>query len=247
MDIPTAWIWQNSGDKVCSRSCLLLNIIQSFPTELKTKTKHNSLVGSVSPCTICPLLPSQGSKYTVLSLTIFQLYKQPSHLFICSTNVPSFLPPCASPWFAIYTLENQDSWWDNLVPGLRIKSVGVQGQEKMDVQFKQRTSFALRPPFCPIQELNRLNSTDWWGWSHLLSLIQMLISVRETPTDTSRNTLPVVWAPLTQTSWYVRLIIICCCPIAKSCPTFHDPMDCSMPGFPVPHHLPEFAQVHVFE
>ena len=24
-----------------------------------------------------------------------------------------------------------------------------------------------------------------------------------------------------------------------------DPMDCSMPGFPVPHHLPEFAQVHV--
>ena len=22
-------------------------------------------------------------------------------------------------------------------------------------------------------------------------------------------------------------------------------MDCSTPGFPVPHHLPEFAQVHV--
>ena len=24
-----------------------------------------------------------------------------------------------------------------------------------------------------------------------------------------------------------------------------DPMDCSMPGLPVPHHLPEFSQVHV--
>ena len=24
-----------------------------------------------------------------------------------------------------------------------------------------------------------------------------------------------------------------------------DPMDCSMPGFPVLHHLPEFAQTHV--
>ena len=23
------------------------------------------------------------------------------------------------------------------------------------------------------------------------------------------------------------------------------PLDCSTPGFPVPHHLPEFAQVHV--
>jgi len=24
-----------------------------------------------------------------------------------------------------------------------------------------------------------------------------------------------------------------------------DPMDCSMPGLPIPHHLPKFAQVHV--
>ena len=23
-----------------------------------------------------------------------------------------------------------------------------------------------------------------------------------------------------------------------------DPMDCSMPGFPVLHYLPEFAQIH---
>ena len=29
------------------------------------------------------------------------------------------------------------------------------------------------------------------------------------------------------------------------CPTFHNPMDCSTPGFPVPHHLLEFAQVSV--
>ena len=38
----------------------------------------------------------------------------------------------------------------------------------------------------------------------------------------------------------------CCCrPVAQSCPTLCDPMDCSTPGFSVPHHLPEFAQVHV--
>jgi len=37
----------------------------------------------------------------------------------------------------------------------------------------------------------------------------------------------------------------CCCSVAKLCLTFRDPMDCSMPGFPVPHHLQEFAQVHV--
>ena len=27
--------------------------------------------------------------------------------------------------------------------------------------------------------------------------------------------------------------------------TLHNPMDCSMPGIPVPHHLLEFAHVHV--
>ena len=30
-----------------------------------------------------------------------------------------------------------------------------------------------------------------------------------------------------------------------SCVCLCDPMDCSTPGLPVPHHLPEFAQVHV--
>ena len=29
------------------------------------------------------------------------------------------------------------------------------------------------------------------------------------------------------------------------CPTSCDPMDCSMPGFPIIHHLLEFAQTHV--
>ena len=37
----------------------------------------------------------------------------------------------------------------------------------------------------------------------------------------------------------------CCCSFAKSCPTLCDPVDCSRPGFPVHHHLPEFAQIHV--
>ena len=40
-------------------------------------------------------------------------------------------------------------------------------------------------------------------------------------------------------------LIIYCCPVARSSPTLWDPMDCSMPGFPVHHHLPELAQIHV--
>ena len=30
-----------------------------------------------------------------------------------------------------------------------------------------------------------------------------------------------------------------------SCPTLWDPMNCSMPGFPVLHRLPKFAQTHI--
>ena len=33
--------------------------------------------------------------------------------------------------------------------------------------------------------------------------------------------------------------------IAESCLILCNPMDCSMPGFPIHHHLPESAQTHV--
>ena len=33
--------------------------------------------------------------------------------------------------------------------------------------------------------------------------------------------------------------------VAQLCPTLCNPMDCSMPGFPVHHQLPELAQTHV--
>ena len=33
--------------------------------------------------------------------------------------------------------------------------------------------------------------------------------------------------------------------VAQSCSTLCDPMDCSMPGFPVHHQLPELTQTHV--
>ena len=34
-------------------------------------------------------------------------------------------------------------------------------------------------------------------------------------------------------------------PVAQSCPTLYDPIDCSTPGFLVHHQLPELAQTHV--
>ena len=37
----------------------------------------------------------------------------------------------------------------------------------------------------------------------------------------------------------------CYCSVPKSCPILCEPMNCSTPGFPVLHHLLEFAQTHV--
>ena len=37
----------------------------------------------------------------------------------------------------------------------------------------------------------------------------------------------------------------CCCSVAQSCPILCDHVDCSSSGLQVPHHLLEFAQVHV--
>ena len=43
----------------------------------------------------------------------------------------------------------------------------------------------------------------------------------------------------------VCVFLYCCCSVAKLCPTFCNPMNYNMPGFPVLHYLPEFAQTHV--
>ena len=50
---------------------------------------------------------------------------------------------------------------------------------------------------------------------------------------------------------YIRLLeqiyggFVVCCSVPQLCLILCDPMDYSMPGFPVLHHLPEFAQTHV--
>ena len=37
------------------------------------------------------------------------------------------------------------------------------------------------------------------------------------------------------------------CSVTQLCPTLCEPMDCSTPGFPVLHYLPEFVKTHVHE
>ena len=42
-----------------------------------------------------------------------------------------------------------------------------------------------------------------------------------------------------------RYVSVCFSSVTQSCLTLCDPMDCSTPGFPVHHQLPELTQTHV--
>ena len=44
---------------------------------------------------------------------------------------------------------------------------------------------------------------------------------------------------------YLCQFLACCCSVIQLCLTLCNLMDCSMSGLPIPHHLPEFVQVHV--
>ena len=45
----------------------------------------------------------------------------------------------------------------------------------------------------------------------------------------------------------LRLFLYHYCSVAQSCLTLCDPMDCSRPGFPVHHQLPELSRPHVID
>ena len=49
------------------------------------------------------------------------------------------------------------------------------------------------------------------------------------------------------TNVYLPLSLVQFSSVAHSCLTLCDPMDCSMPGFPVHHQLPKLAQTHVYQ
>ena len=50
--------------------------------------------------------------------------------------------------------------------------------------------------------------------------------------------MPLIWSNHTASSVQFNSV-------AQSCPTLCDPMNCSTPGLPVHHQLPEFTQTHV--
>ena len=53
------------------------------------------------------------------------------------------------------------------------------------------------------------------------------------------------WKQYILLGFWIQIITSSFSPFIQSCPTHCNPMDCSTPGFPVYHQLPELAQTHV--
>ena len=70
----------------------------------------------------------------------------------------------------------------------------------------------------------------------------MLVNIQRR-NDTIRKMYVNKYISCVKTCYYISVVVVVS--VAQLCPTLCNLMDCSMPGFPVLHHLPELAQTHV--
>ena len=91
-------------------------------------------------------------------------------------------------------------------------------------------------------------------YTSLLQRLQRILIVKHPSLGSSvpckalvQNSMPHLetsWIGCTVCSWYPTESVQFSS-VTQSCPTLCDPMNCSTPGLPVHHHLPEFTQTHI--
>ena len=97
--------------------------------------------------------------------------------------------------------------------------------------------------------LNVLPEPKEGGMGHLHQFAQMWVRREEGLKAVSshiKNGVRLVRLLITVTECiFVSVFVRCCFSVAKSCPTLCNPVNWNTPGFPVPHNLPELAQIHI--
>ena len=79
---------------------------------------------------------------------------------------------------------------------------------------------------------------------YLFNLICSHFSAGTLPITQACLCVPLLPLPDHAVLWFTW-ILLDFSSVAQSCPALCDPVNCSMPGFPVQHQLPELAQTHV--
>ena len=84
---------------------------------------------------------------------------------------------------------------------------------------------------------------------HQKLFIKMLDNKEKSKSKTKVNVFSVIlyhrWSLKSKKHINMSIYSVQLSSVAQSCPTICDPMNCSTPGLPVHHHLPEFTQTHV--
>ena len=87
-----------------------------------------------------------------------------------------------------------------------------------------------------------INTHHWWDCKPIKPVWSIARHYFSQHTDAYNLAIPILYAHIHQK--HVPKLFCCCCSVIQSCLTLCNPMDCSMPSFPVLHYLPEFAQTH---
>ena len=127
----------------------------------------------------------------------------------------------------------------DISPPLGVMGQGKEWKEEFTWKHSQSTLCAyssLTQWIIPFMDAVTSNITHCGGFTHRGSVSQRKIILGMHMPHGSWES----WEPNKSHS-----LTISCCSILQSCLTLCNPMDCSTPGCPVLHHLPEPAQTHV--
>ena len=110
-----------------------------------------------------------------------------------------------------------------------------------------RNSSCTFPPTTPTPGRTNPFFFGHWvsSWIHTfviicVFLLQLIMSVSSTKPHPWKRETMTYFCPQHVAEYLTR-----CCSVTQMCLTLCNPTDCSTPGLPVLHYLPEFAQTHV--
>ena len=154
-------------------------------------------------------------------------------------------PPCPSPTPGVHSNSCPSSWWchpaisSSVVPFSSCpQSLPAWGYFPMSQLFPsggQSTGVSASASVLP------MDTQDWSpsGWTGLISLQSKGLSTVFSNTTIQKHQFFGAQCS-SQSNSHIQFSSV-----TQLCPTHCNPMDCSTPGLPVHHQLPEFTQTHV--
>ena len=178
---------------------------------------------------------SQGEPFSAMHITQwlgFSLKNILKQLYLGTPHLPSFCQATGPCW---------RSWPSKLLPHWLALLTSKPLTKAEVIPFVPSWSWRSRPFFILAQDssLNLKPANHIHHLSVRRPFFPLIIST------SSKQDLSCLESPNLSSIKMLILVSVQFSSVAQSCPTLCDPMNCSMPGLPVHHQLPEFTQTHI--